>query len=114
MQPLVAGLVVLADFGATIGAEQSGIRPAVVIASDDFVDVIDRMTIVVPCSRTDRSWRNHVELRGETGLQQVTFAMTEQVRSIAVQRVLRVMGVVDDSTLESISRWVSVWIDPAA
>lgn len=108
--PLAAGTVVLADFGATIGREQSGIRPAVVISSDDFEEALRRLTLVVPCTRTARDWPNHVLLDGHTGLSSATYAMTEQVRTIGVERVARAVGRTDDGTLTHICQWVRRWI----
>lgn len=113
-KPLLGGTVALVDFGTTVGREQSGVRPAVVVSSPDFTRGIDRMVIVLPCTKTDRGWTNHVALAGETGLSRPTFAMTEQVRSIAVERVLRVLGRVDNHTLNELEWWLRVWIRPAA
>ena len=61
---LPAGTVILVDFGDTRGREPSGVRPAVVVSSSDVDEVVDRLLVVVPCTRTNRDWRNHVELRG--------------------------------------------------
>lgn len=111
---LPAGTVALVDFGATVGREQSGIRPAVILSSGDFAEAIDRLAIVVPCSRTQRGWPNHVELQGSTGLTHTTIAMTEQPRTLATERILRPIGTVDNATLETIIRWVRTWIAPPA
>ena len=111
---LLSGTVVLVDLGATLGREQSGVRPAVVMSSDDFAEVIDRLTVIVPCTRVDRGWVNHIRLEGDTGLTHLTFAMSEQVRTIATERILRARGRVDAPTLALLSRWVHHWLHPAA
>jgi len=108
--PLTAGTVVLADFGATIGREQSGLRPAVVISSDDFEEALSRLTLVVPCTSTARDWPNHVRLSGQTGLPSATYAITEQLRAIGVERVVRAVGRVDEPTLARICQWVHRWV----
>lgn len=107
---LVAGLVVLANFNPTIGREQAGIRPCVIISSSDFTDVSRDLAIVVPCTTTRRDWINHVELSGPTGLSAITFAITEQPRTISVARMYRILGAVDDQSLSEIVRWVRTWI----
>ncbi|MDA3022842.1 MAG: type II toxin-antitoxin system PemK/MazF family toxin [Actinomycetota bacterium] len=109
-----AGTVVWADFGATNGREQSGHRPAIVFVSDDFVDVVHEFTILIPCTRTDRGWNNHILLTGQTGLVTPTFAMTEQPRTIRTSRIERVLGRVDSTCLEIISRWMQVWLPEPA
>jgi mRNA interferase MazF len=107
---LNAGLVVLADLNPTVGREQSGTRPCVIVSSSDFTDVRNRLSIVVPCTTTKRNWTNHVELSGPTGLSTTTFAITEQPRTISSTRIHRVLGSVDDKTLDQVVRWVHTWI----
>jgi mRNA interferase MazF len=112
--PLQPGVVALLDFGATVGREQSGTRPAVVISSESFHSVMTSTALVVPCTRTDRGWRNHVELAGPTGLSVRTFAITEQPRVVDLGRVLRLTGSVNQYTLDRITLWVREWIFAAA
>lgn len=102
--------MVWADFGPASGREQSGRRPAVIVGSADYAEALDRLTIVVPCTRIYRGWANHVELTGPTGLRTPTYAMTEQPRTISVDRVHRVLGHVDDACLASIARWLRTWL----
>lgn len=111
---LEAGTVALIDFGVTVGREQSGVRPGVIITSSDYSSTIDQLTIAVPCTTVHRGWLNHVEVIGPTGLTVPTYALTEQHRTISTQRVLRLVGHVDERTLRIISRWVHAWIEEAA
>jgi mRNA interferase MazF len=108
--PLVAGTIVWCELSPTVGREQGGRRPAVVIASADYVDVVDSLTILVPCTTRDRGWLSHIALTGDTGLSVPTFAVTEQQRTVSLQRVRRVAGQVDDGCLDAIARWVRVWL----
>jgi mRNA interferase MazF len=107
---LVAGTIVWCDLSPTVGREQGGRRPAVVIASDDYVEVVDSLTVLVPCTTRYRGWLNHVALTGDTGLSVPTFAITDQPRTVSVQRVRRVAGHVDDACLDAITRWVRTWL----
>ena len=107
---LSPGAVVLADFQTGTGGEQQGRRPAVVVSSFDYLELIDGKVIVVPCTTRDRGWPNHPILRGSTGLPSATFAMTEQVRMLDRQRVLRATGMVDGRTLMDIRSWLRQWI----
>lgn len=113
-KPPEPGFVALIDFGTTVGREQSGVRPGVVISSANFHSVMTRTALVVPCTRTDRGWRNHVPLAGPTGLMVQTFAITEQPRVVDLTRVLRLTGSVDQHTLHRITKWVHEWIFSAA
>lgn len=107
------GTVVWVEFGSTTGREQAGRRPGIVVASGDFVDVVHQLTILIPCTRTDRGWLNHVLISGETGLSTPTFAMTEQPRTVSTERLISVLGRVDPECLALVSRWMHVWIRPA-
>jgi len=111
---LIAGRVTYVDFGGGRGREQRGIRPAVVLNSTDFTEVVHELAIVVPCTRRDRSWGNHVLLQGPTGLSEPTYAMTEQLRSVSIDRILRNLGSVDNECLRLIGRWTRTWMQTAA
>jgi mRNA interferase MazF len=111
--PRLTGMVVWCEFGEPTGREQGGRRPGVVISSEDFIDAVHQMTVVVPCTGRDRGWVNHIELTGETGLPSQTFAITEQPRALSTQRVHGVIGRVDDDCLRAIMRWVTTWLHPA-
>ena len=51
---------------------------------------------------------------GQTGLARPTFAITEQPRTISVDRVHGLAGHVDEDCLTEITRWVRVWLHSAA
>ena len=111
---LLPGRIVWADLGGTVGREQAGRRPCLVVGSRDLLEVADTLVVVVPCTSKDRSWRNHIPLTGDTGLAVATFAVTEQPRTISRQRLGRAIGYVDDGCLTEIMRWVHTWLHPAA
>ena len=101
-QPWRRGAVVWADLDPTVGRQQGGRRPAVVVASDDYLAVVDTLTIVVPVTSRDRGWPNHVQLHGPVGLDRSSWAMTEQPRTISRGRIHRLAGTVDRTTLDRI------------
>jgi mRNA-degrading endonuclease toxin of MazEF toxin-antitoxin module len=51
-----------------------------------------------------------VLLQGGTGLEVATFAMTEQVRTIARDRVVSTSGEIEASILDEIREWVHRWL----
>ena len=105
------GRVVWVPFDPVEGREQGGRRPAVIISSVAHVRAATMLITVVPCTTKDRGWRNHVKLRGPTGLNQPTFAMTEQQRTISRTRVKGGSDHVDASCLAEILGWVHQWIE---
>ena len=110
----LAGQILWCDLDPTIGREQGGRRPCVVMSSTAFGRATDGLVLAVPCTSRDRGWLNHVRLSGPTGLARATFAITEQPRAMSVDRVHSVAGHVDNACLDQISRWVSVWLHRAA
>ncbi|NYH80282.1 mRNA interferase MazF [Actinopolyspora biskrensis] len=74
------------DFNPRIGHEQAGLRPAVVISTAFECALPNGLTIVVPCTNTDRSLPYQPRLGS---LNQPTFAMCDHVKSISQQRLRR-------------------------
>lgn len=99
------GAVVWADLDPTRGREQAGRRPALVVASDLYLEQAETLAIVVPATTTDRGWPNHVLLRG-IDLPRPTFAMTEPPRTLARARLHGALGVVDQATMAEVDRWL--------
>jgi mRNA interferase MazF len=71
-----------------------------------YLDVVTHLVVIAPVTTTDRHWPNHVPLRGSHGLDRPSWAMTEQPRTLARERVGRVAGVVDDATLRDVDLWL--------
>lgn len=106
-EPLTRGAVVWVQLDPTRGREQAGTRPAVVLSSDDYLDVVPDLAIVVPVTTRDRGWPHHVPLGGrELSLQRASFAMTEQPRTISRHRISRHAGRVDEQTMSAIANWI--------
>ncbi len=106
------GSVLWVEFDPVAGREQGGRRPAVVVSSADHLLAAATLVTVVPATSRDRGWPNHIALSGPTGLPTPTVAMTEQVRTIARDRVVDHVGHVDADCFESICQWVHRWLAP--
>ena len=46
------------------GREQAGPRPALVIASDLYLEQAGTLAIIVPVTKNDRGWPNHALMKG--------------------------------------------------
>jgi len=96
----------------TRGREQAGSRPAVVIASDDYLANVPGLVIVIPVTTRDRHWPHHVRLSGERlALDRPSFAMTEQPRTIARARITGRAGTVGPTPMAEIDRWLRDFTD---
>lgn len=95
------------DLDPVRGREQSGRRPALVVASDLYLTQADSLAIVLPATTTDRGWPNHVPLTGaRLQLSRPTFAMTEQPRTVTRDRVVGEAGLVDATTMHLVDVWL--------
>ncbi len=104
------GDVVWVDFGDTVGREQRGERPAVVIGTPQHVRTTRGLVIVVPCTSRSRRWRSHLPLVGAVDITRPTFAMTEQPRTVSLERVGHYMGSVHARCRQEIALAVRGWI----
>lgn len=107
----LSGDVVWAALGPSRGREQTGHRPAVVVASNPYLLTVDTLAIVVPVTSVERGWSNHVRLEGSTGLDRDSFAMTEQPQTISRTRITRISGSVDRACLDEVRRFLAAFLD---
>ena len=89
----------------TVGREQAGSRPALVVSVDPFNSSARDLVVVVPITGTDRSLPTHVAVAPpEGGLAKVSVIMTEQIRSVSKDRLGRRIGSVTPATLEHVGQ----------
>ncbi len=49
-----------------MGPEQSGRRPALIVAGTDYLATVDTLATLVPVTSVDRGWPNHIPIAGGT------------------------------------------------
>jgi mRNA interferase MazF len=108
---LTSGDVLLCDLNPVAGREQGGIRPVLVVSYHRY-SVIPGLFLAVPLTTRDRGLDHHIRIPADdhTGLRQVSFAMTEQVRAMSDQRAGRQLGSVSTETLTAVSRYLHLFI----
>lgn len=104
MRIIRRGEVWLADLEPTRGREQTGDRPVLIVSADRFNQGRSGLVIAVPFTTRRRGLPIHVEVRPpDGGLRGISFAMCEQVRSLAVDRLgAQPFGEVPEAVLDSI------------
>jgi len=106
------GEVWLVDFGEPIGREQSGRRPAVVVSADALNESRAGVVIVVPTTTTHRGLPSHIEVEpGTSGLDEVSYAKCEDVKSVSEQRLIARLGIVTDAITFDIGRALRFLLD---
>ncbi len=106
------GEIWLVEFGEPVGSEQAGRRPAVVVSADRLNESQAGVVIVVPCTTTHRGLASHVEMDPATsGLDEVSYAKCEDVKSVSARRLVARLGAVDDEVLFRIARILRFLLD---
>ncbi len=108
---MTSGDVLLCDLNPVAGHEQGGVRPVVVVSHPRYA-AVPGLFIAVPLTTRHRDLEHHVKIAADdrTGLKQVSYAMTEQVRTMSHERAGRQLGRVSDDALTAISRYLHLFI----
>jgi mRNA interferase MazF len=97
------GTVVLVDLDPTIGHEQRGLRPCVIVSAPEVTDD-QRFPLVCVIRSPGRPARGHFTrlCPPARAARAVSWALVDQLRSIDKRRLRRVFGVVAGPELEAI------------
>jgi mRNA interferase MazF len=102
----------LVDFGDPVGREQSGRRPAVVVSADSLNESRADAVVVVPITTSYRGLPSHIEIdRRSSGLDEVSYAKCEDVKSVSDQRLIGRLGVVGDESMFQAARALRFLLD---
>ncbi len=106
------GDIYFADLGETVGSEQNGIRPVLVI-QNDVGNKYSPTVIVTPL--TSRSKKpaqpTHVVIGKRFGLAEYSFALLEQIRTIDRMRLLSYIGHADELVMSCVDTALRVSLD---
>lgn len=106
------GSVVVVDLDPTLGHEQRGLRPCVVV-SDAEVVMAQRYPLVAIVPITGRAGEGALYPTlgvGTSGLRQRSWALADQVRSVDKRCVQRVVGRVSDTELTAIDQALALFL----
>jgi mRNA interferase MazF len=99
------GDVYWADPDPTQGSEQSKARPFAIVSVDQLNRSPIELSLAVPLTRTDFKNALHLAISPpEGGLREPSYAMPEQLRAIAHQRLSRRLGRLRPDTREELLR----------
>lgn len=108
------GEVWLVNFDPTLGAEIRKIRPAVVISSD----AIGKLPIKLIAPITDwkpyfvsNLWHIKIEPDSNNGLSKVSTVDALQLRGVDIQRFIRRLGYLSETTIEEITIAIAIVVE---
>ena len=87
----------LVDFGRPYPGEPADIRPALVVGPPEAFGPAFPFVVVVPLTATRRGLSLHIEVEATeaTGLDEISYAQCELLRSISRHRLVHRLGAVD-------------------
>jgi mRNA interferase MazF len=106
------GTVVLVELDPTVGHEQRGTRPCVVI-SDPSVneDQRFRLIAVVPVTGTRGEGALYPELTaGKSGLTKTSYALIDHLRSIDKRRIRRIFGRITTDEIAALDQGIELFL----
>jgi mRNA interferase MazF len=106
------GTVVLLDLDPTVGREQRGVRPCIVVSDPDVVaDQRFPLVGIVPVTGNPAPGALYPSLDpGPSGLTKVSYALIDHLRSIDKRRVRRVFGQIAPAELERVDEGLILFL----
>jgi mRNA interferase MazF len=106
------GTVVLLALDPTVGHEQQGTRPCVIVSDPEVTeDQRFPMVCVVPLTGTAGEGALYPALApGPSGLRKRSYALVDQLRSVDKRRVRAMFGRVDDGELAAIDMGLRLYL----
>ncbi len=106
------GAVVVVELDPTVGHEQKGIRPCVVVSDPAVIsDQRFPLVCVVPVTGTPGEGLLYPSLDpGQSGLVKESYALIDQLRSIDKRRIRRVFGQVTKEEITTIDEGLAVFL----
>ena len=106
------GTIILVSLDPTVGHEQRGARPCVVV-TDPAVTEDQRfpMLAVVPLTGTPGEGALYPRLRpGESGVIKPSWALIDQLRTVDKRRAIRIFGVIPPEELAAIDDGLQLFL----
>jgi mRNA interferase MazF len=97
------GDVFMVNLDPTIGHEQAGQRPALIVSDDLLNHSPTGLIIIAPITGTDRGIPAHVRVAAhEGGLTKASVIMADQIRTVSRQRLGRRLGAISPATMTEV------------
>jgi mRNA interferase MazF len=109
---LTRGTVVHVVLDPTIGHEQQGVRPCVLISDPEVIqDQRFPMVCVVPITKTPGEGVLYPALGpGASGLRTRSYTLVDQIRSVDKRRITRAFGRISDEELRMIDEGLHLFL----
>jgi mRNA interferase MazF len=109
---LERGTVVLVTLDPTVGHEQRGVRPCIVVSDPEVIaDQRYPLVAIVPITGTAGEGALYPILQpGRSGLAKTSYALIDHLRSVDKRRIRRVFGVVSTSEVDALDEGLALFL----
>jgi mRNA interferase MazF len=109
---LIRGAVVVVELDPTVGHEQRGVRPCIVVSDPEITsDQRFPLLCVVPITSRPGEGILYPSLAsGKSGLTKQSFALIDHLRSIDKRRVRRAFGVLSEDEITAIEQGLAMFL----
>ncbi len=106
------GEIWLVNFNPTLGHEQAGMRPALVLSANRFNAGPSGLVVVLPITKRNRGILTHIPVAPpEGGLNLSSVILCDQLRTVSAQRLSSCFGEVSPSTLGRVEVAVRILLE---
>lgn len=105
--------IYLANLGSTVGSEESGIRPVLII-QNDIGNKHSSTTIIIPLTRrieTQYQLPTHIEIKEFGKRKDKAIIMAEQIKVIAKSRLIKRIGILPKNYIKKVDRAIRIATD---
>lgn len=110
------GTVVLLELDPTIGHEQRGVRPCIVVSDPEVIaDQRFPLIAIVPVTGTPGEGALYPMLQpGRSGLTKTSYALIDHLRSVDKRRIHRVFGVLSPNEVDALDEGLALFLGLSA
>lgn len=102
------GEIYLANLNPSLGSEQSGIRPVLIIQNDTGNRYSPTVIVLAITSKGKKNIPTHVKIDAMQGLEKDSVVLVEQVRTVDKERLIKKLGMLSFEKMQEIKEALKI------
>lgn len=102
------GEIYLANLNPSLGSEQSGIRPVLIIQNDTGNRYSPTVIVLAITSKEKKNIPTHVKIGAMQGLEKDSVVLVEQVRTVDKERLIKKLGMLSFEKMQEIKEALKI------
>ena len=101
----------LANMNPVIGNETSGVRPVLIISTDEYNLLPFKLLIICPLTSKNKPYNSRIHIkRGTSGLVKDSWIKTEEIKTISNERLINKLGDVPQEILDMVTQLIKIYV----